>query len=79
MLWTLTHYTAHGPVRGSCGHRHSTFAAAKSCAKRLRRRDSRTRAEPVGVWTNERGTERLDTAEVACCPSCTDAMKEATG
>jgi len=69
--WTLTHFIAHGPVGGSCGHRHTTYAAAKSCAKRLRKRHERFCAEhgrawvydrvAVGVWTDERGYTRLDT------------------
>lgn len=30
----MTHYTTHGPVRGSCGHRHRSIRTAQLCADR---------------------------------------------
>jgi len=66
MTYTLTHYTAHGPVRGSCGHAHKTLAAARKCAARDRRACARlgggaySDRQAVGIWTDKHGFERRD-------------------
>lgn len=41
--WTLTHFTAHGPLAGKCGHRHSSYVSARRCATAGRKSHARTR------------------------------------
>ena len=58
--YTITHFVAYGPVRGECGHRHSTYAAAKKCAAKDQRSCRHSDRQVDGVWADKHGNTRRD-------------------